>query len=278
MPELPEVETYARDLNRALPGRRLVGAWCDWPKQLPSNTPSELDERVRGQTVASVGRRGKYITLRLTDDWLLVHLKMSGRMQIVPASDPPNPHAHVVFGLDAGEELRFHNPRKFGRVYLLADPDEVLGELGPEPLDEAFTAAVLADRIGQRRGRIKPLLLDQRFLAGLGNIYVDESLWRARLHPLRTADTLDQAHIASLHAAIREVLERAVAARGTSLSDAGYRDLTGNLGEMQGTLAVFGREGEPCPRCSTPVTRLVVAGRGTHVCPICQPPPRTRRG
>jgi len=273
VPELPEVETYARDLREVLPGRSFTGASCDWPNQLPRNEPSELDARVRGQRVESVGRRGKYLTFGLTDDWLLVHLKMSGRLRIADAADPPDPHAHVVFRLDGGDELRFHNPRKFGRVYLLADPDEMLGELGPEPLGDAFTARWLREALRSRRGRLKPLLTDQRFLAGLGNIYVDESLWRAQLHPLQTADSLTDADCRRLHRAIRHVLARAIEARGTSFTPTGYRDLTGNPGEMQGTLAVFGRTDQQCPACGSPIVKMVVAGRGTHVCPICQPRP-----
>jgi len=270
MPELPEVETYARDLAGVLGGRTFTGARVDWPNQIPGNTPESLDAAVRGQAVAEVSRRGKYLVLRLTRDWLLVHLKMSGRLQVAPAGDPPNPHAHVVFGLDRGEELRFHDPRKFGRVHLLADPAPILGPLGPEPLGEALTPAAFRGRLAGRRGRLKPLLLDQTFLAGLGNIYVDESLWAARLHPLRSADSLTPDEIDRLYHAMREVLERAIDARGTSFSAAGYRDLTGNPGEMQGTLAVFRRTGEPCPRCGTPIARLVVGGRGTHVCVGCQ--------
>lgn len=273
MPELPEVETYARDLAGSLSGRRFTGAWVGWPRQLPMNGAEEVDGRIRGQVVESVGRRGKYLVLRLTDDHLLVHLKMSGRLQVRAAGSPRNPHAHVVFGLDGGDELRFHDPRKFGRIYLLADAGEVLGPLGPEPLEAGFTADLFGEMIAGRRGRLKPLLLDQRFLVGLGNIYVDESLWEARLHPLRSADSLRGDEILRLHAAIRGVLGRAVVARGTSFSTAGYRDLSGNMGEMQGSLAVFRRTGEPCTVCSTRIERLVVGQRSTHVCPRCQPRP-----
>lgn len=276
MPELPEVETYARDLAGVLPGRVLTGAWTDWPNQLPLNTPAGLDAGVRGQAVAAVGRRGKHLVVRLTRDWLIIHLKMSGRLQLVPAASPPNPRAHVVFGLDGGDALRFHDPRKFGRVYLVADPAVVLGALGPEPLGDALTLDRFRSRLAGRRGRLKPVVLDQTFVAGIGNIYADEALWAARLHPLRRADSLDEAEVARLYAAIRDVLARGVAARGTSFSTGGYRDLTGNLGEMQGTLAVFRRTGAPCPACGTPIARLVVAQRGTHVCPACQPLPLER--
>lgn len=273
MPELPEVETYARDLAALLPGRRFTGARVDWPNQIPLNSPASLDAGIRGQTVTSVSRRGKYLVLRLSRDTLLVHLKMSGRLQLAPAADPPNPHAHIVFGMDRGDELRFHDPRKFGRIYLLADPAPLLGPLGPEPLDEALTPAAFRARLAGRRGRLKPLLLDQTFIAGLGNIYVDESLWAARLHPLRTADSLEPGEIDRLYRAIREVLVRAIEARGTSFSAAGYRDLTGNPGEMQGTLAVFRRTGAPCPACGAAIARLTVGQRSTHVCPRCQPAP-----
>lgn len=274
MPELPEVETYARDLAAVLPGRRLRGARLGWPRQAPRNVPFELDARVAGQTILSVGRRGKYLCLELSDDWLIIHLKMSGRLEIAPGTRPPNPHAHTVFTLDGGDELRFHDPRKFGRVYVVSDPATVTGGLGPEPLDEAFTRSAFAARLRSRRGRLKPLLLDQRFVAGLGNIYADEALFAARLHPLTRADALTDDDIGRLHASIRAVLAQGVARRGTSFSSGGYRDLTGNLGEMQGTLAVFRRTGQPCPACGTPIERLVVGGRSTHVCPACQPATR----
>ncbi len=270
MPELPEVETYARDLAAVLTGRTLTGARVDWPNQIPKNAPEQLEARVRGQRIEAVGRRGKYLVIVLDSDHLLVHLKMSGRLIIAPSSAPADPHAHIVFGLDGGDELRFRDPRKFGRVYLLADPSTILGNLGPEPLGTDFTVQVFRELINGRRGRLKPLLLNQAFIAGLGNIYVDESLWAARLHPLRTADSLTPAELDRLHSAIREVLTRAVELRGSSLSDGGYRDLTGNMGEMQGSLSVFQRAGEPCPRCQSVIERLVVGQRGTHVCARCQ--------
>jgi formamidopyrimidine-DNA glycosylase len=273
VPELPEVETYASDLAGVLVGRKLLGASADWPRQLPLNTPDELSRRVAGQTVVSVSRRGKLLAIRLSTDWLFVHLKMSGRLQVCPASTQPDPWAHVVFQLRGGDELRFVNPRKFGRVYLTHDPDVVVGDLGPEPLSDAFTVDAFRARLRSRRGRLKPLLLDQRFVAGLGNIYTDESLWGASLHPERPANTLTEDDARRLHASIRGVLTRAIEARGTSLSDAGYRDLTGNMGEMQGSLAVYGRAGLPCHRCDTTIERIVVSGRGTHLCTACQKPP-----
>jgi formamidopyrimidine-DNA glycosylase len=273
MPELPEVETYARDLEGILLGRELRGAVVTWPNQLPRNDPAGLARRVTGQRFRTVGRRGKYLVFRLTEDWLLVHLKMSGRLRVEAASTPRGGHVHVVFPLDRGEELRFVDPRKFGRVYLLTDPSPILGSLGPEPLDPRLDEATFARMLQSRRGRLKPLLTNQQFLAGLGNIYVDEALWEARLHPLMTADRLSRLEADRLLSAIRRVLTRGIEARGTTLSDGGFRDLQGRPGQMAPSLAVFGRTGSPCPRCKGPVERIVVGQRGTHFCPGCQPSP-----
>jgi formamidopyrimidine-DNA glycosylase len=271
MPELPEVETYARDLDHALRGRVLQGAWVGWAAQAPCNRPAALGGEVAGRTVLSVSRRGKYLVMELDRGWLIIHLKMSGRLVVEPSDEPARRHAHVIFRLDGGDELRFLDPRKFGRVYLVDDPAGVLGRLGPEPLGCELTAEAFSLRLTGRRRRLKPLLLDQEFLAGLGNIYVDESLWAARLHPLRPAASLGEAEARGLHAAIRDVLRLAIAARGTSLGDGSYRDLTGNPGEMQGSLAVYGRAGAKCLRCGGPIERITVGGRGTHLCPRCQP-------
>jgi formamidopyrimidine-DNA glycosylase len=195
---------------------------------------------------------------------------MSGSLRIASAGEPHEPHVHVAFPLASGRELRFRDPRKFGRVYVLEAPGPVTGPLGPEPLDPSFTPAAFATALRRRRGRLKPLLLDQRFLAGLGNIYVDESLWHARLHPLRSAATVTQAEAEGLLASIRHVLEGAVGARGTTFSTPGFRGVDGTPGMGARDLAVFRRDGRPCPRCGTLIERLVVGGRGTHVCPVCQ--------
>lgn len=273
MPELPEVECYRRDLNKVLVGRRLTGVRVDWPNQIATPSVEELARRLPEQTMISVGRRGKYLLFHLSgSDTLLIHLKMSGRLHIESASEPADPHAHVVFGLDGGDELRFHDPRKFGRVYLVDDPVTVVGRLGPEPLDDTFTVSCFAGMLASRRGRIKPLLVNQRFLAGLGNIYADEVLHEAGLHPLRTADTLGAHEIERLHTAIRSTLDRAIRYRGTSF-DRFYLDTHGEPGAYQHQLRVYGRAGAPCHRCGTPIERIVVTQRGTHVCPICQPAP-----
>lgn len=274
MPELPEVETYARDLDRLLRGCTFTGARVGWPAQLAGEDPGTFASRLSGRQVRGVSRRGKLLVFQLDDGALVLHLRMSGRPIVAGAGEPVDPHAHLVLDLAGGRELRLRDPRKFGRAWLVADPETVLGRLGPEPLDPAFTADAMARRLGARRCRLKPLLLDQEFVAGLGNIYVDESLWAARLHPQRRADEVGRPGALRLHAAIVDVLRRAVAARGSTLRDGGYRDLTGNPGEMQGSLAVYGRAGAPCPRCAAPIRRIVVAGRGTHLCPRCQRPRR----
>jgi formamidopyrimidine-DNA glycosylase len=210
---------------------------------------------------------------RLSDDWLLVHLKMSGRLQLADEEADPNPYAHVVLPMDDKTELRFHCPRKFGRMYLVSDPGGILGSLGPEPLSSEFGPDVFSELMAQRRGMLKPLLLNQQFIAGLGNIYADESLWASELHPQRRADTLRSGDISRLYWSIRATLVAAIEARGTSLTEGGYRDLTGNMGEMQGSLNVFDRTGEPCPRCGEAITKIRVGGRGTHLCPRCQRAP-----
>lgn len=265
MPELPEVETYARGLQPLI-GRRFLGARALWLRSVPTG-PDLLGPRIAGQVVMDVARRGKYIVLTLSDDVLLVHLKMTGELVVAPASAPPDPHARVVFDLDAGEELRFHDPRKFGRVYLVADPAQVTGALGPEPLGDDFTPQAFAARLAGRRGRLKSLLLDQTFVAGVGNIYADEALHRARLHPLRLADTLTPDEQVRLYDAIRAVLRQGIANRGTQL------DWAYSQGTNQDALRVFHRHGQPCPTCGTPVERILVGQRGTHFCPQCQPPP-----
>lgn len=263
MPELPEVETYVRQLRR-LVGRTFLGAVVTWPRSAPTGAEA-LGPRLRGQTVQQVDRRGKYIVFTLSEDSLLVHLKMTGELQVHSADSPLDLHDRVIFDLDQGEQLRFHDPRKFGRVYLVTDPSEVTGALGPEPLSEAFTPEVFVTRLAARRGRLKPLLLDQTFVAGVGNIYADEALHAAGLHPLRTVDTLTEAERLRLYEAIRQALTQGVANRGTNL------DWAYNQGSNQHALKVFHRHGEPCERCGTLIERIVLGQRGTHFCPQCQP-------
>jgi formamidopyrimidine-DNA glycosylase len=273
MPELPEVETVARGLAEQLVGRRIRCVRVGWPRTIAVPTVDVFLEQIAGRRVTSVGRRGKYVVIELDQGYLLIHLKMSGQLRVVPDHEPPDPYAHTVFGLDGGLELRFRDVRKFGRVYLVDDAALVTGGLGPEPLDESFSLQDFCGLLARRSGRLKSLLLNQEFLAGLGNIYADESLFVARLHPLRKAGTLASGEQKALYVAIRRVLVRAVASRGTTLADGGYRDAGGEPGGFQELIAVYGRTGKPCQVCGTEIERIVVGGRSTHYCRQCQPEP-----
>lgn len=270
MPELPEVETVARGLRGHLIGRTITSVTVKWQRTIARPDAGQFVTRVVGCRVAEVSRRGKYIVIELNRGYLLLHLMMSGQLRVVPVETPPETHIRVCFGLDDGQEMRFRDPRKFGRIYLVGDPQEVTAWLGPEPLDDGFTLDYFRRQLERRTGRIKSLLLNQRFLAGLGNIYADEALFVARLHPLRKADSLSLAEQARLYAAIRAVLHDAVTQRGTTLSDGGYTDASGRAGRYQERLAVYRRAGEPCPRCQTLVERIALGGRSAHYCPVCQ--------
>lgn len=243
---------------------------------LPNTTESELNAALVGQSVASVGRRGKYLLIGFEDDhWLAVHRKMSGNLILQRASEPTEVHTHLSIALDDQSDLRFIDARKFGRVYLFGASDELddfLAErLGPDSLIDLDEKA-LAARLRSRKARLKPLLLDQSFLAGVGNLYADEALWEARLHPLRSADSLSVREAYRLARAIRQVLTAAIERRGTSFST--YRDSEGQPGENQDFLNVYGREGQPCPRCGAPIRRLVIGQRSAFYCPRDQRLPR----
>jgi len=270
MPELPEVETVANDLRAHLTGRRIVGVTINWQRSIARPSQDEFTRQIIGRQVRSVSRRGKYIVIELDRGHLLIHLKMSGRLHIVPATQPLDTHLRVVFDLDNGHQMRFQDARKFGRLYLVDDLLQVTAGLGPEPLADDFTLDDFRKLLARRTGRLKPLLLNQSFLAGLGNIYADESLFAARLHPLRKADSLTSVEQAALYRSIRTVLSGAVAGRGTTLSDGGYTDAAGQAGTFQHMIAVYGRTGEPCHRCQTPIERIVLGGRSAHYCPHCQ--------
>lgn len=272
MPELAEVETIIRGLRPELQGRVIHSAAVDWPNTVATSSIPAFERRIAGKRVASLTRRGKYIVMGLSGGhWLLIHLKMSGHLQIVTSDTPPDKHVRAVFCLDDGRRLWFRDPRKFGRLHLTTDPATVLGDLSPEPLSDDLTLVAFTALVRRRRGRLKPLLLNQRFIAGLGNIYADETLFAAWLHPQRTADTLTGDEIAALYRAMRTVLRRAVENRGTTLDDGGYRDAQGNEGHNQAHVRVYGRTDRPCTRCGTPVRRIVLGGRSAHFCPRCQP-------
>jgi formamidopyrimidine-DNA glycosylase len=275
MPELPEVETVRRTLDQLAAGRTITGVEIGtFAGVIGERSASEFSGSVVGRQITGIERRAKYLFLMLDDGCaIMVHLRMTGQLVIASASDPALRFEHLRLDLDDGRQIRFADQRKFGRVLHLF-PAEIAAidrRLGPEPLGPDFTAEALRQRLASRTGRLKGALLDQSAIAGLGNIYVDEALFRARLHPERTPRGLTTTELRRLHRAIRSTLRDALANRGTTFSN--YRDATGATGENQHALNVYGRgtRGEPCPRCGRPLHRIVVAGRGTHLCPWCQP-------
>jgi len=270
MPELPEVETFRRRLAEGAPGsgpltgRRILRSRLLWPRTLAAPEPRRFHSGVRGRTVAAVERRGKFLVFRLDQGALLIHLRMSGSVVLEPPGTPLSPYTRLWLALDDGRRLSFRNPRKFGRVWLVGDPREVTGALGPEPLDPSLTAETFAARLQAKRRLIKPLLLDQTFVAGLGNIYADEALHRAGIHPLSRSDAIPPERARLLWQSIRRVLREAIRYNGTSF-DGAYGG-----GEFLSRLRVYQQTGRPCRRCRTPIARTLVGQRGTHFCPRCQ--------
>jgi formamidopyrimidine-DNA glycosylase len=312
MPELPEVETIARDLRGLVVGSWIVGARSNWPPTLRSHAPDAFAAEIAGRRIEGIGRRGKQLLVWLGPRApesavsagstasesvdgpdphpgsgpavLTLHLKMTGQLFVVPAATPADRHVHLTLALADGREIRFRDMRKFGRIGLygrdastgLPLEGEARGVLatGAEPLADEFTTRRFADMVAHRRGRLKTLLLNQDFVAGVGNIYADEALWRARLHPLRDAHTLRPGEARRLHEALRGVLAEAVERRGSSVDD--YTAPEGD-GSMQEHLAVYQRAGEPCSRCGRTIRRIVVSGRSTHFCGWCQRLPAGER-
>jgi formamidopyrimidine-DNA glycosylase len=273
MPELPEVETIARMLRLggrdqpALVNRHILGANLLWERTLAEPTPPEFSPRLVGQVIIDIGRRGKFLYFQLTRDWLLFHLRMSGDLLVRPSGTSLETHDRLVLELEGDLQLAFNDARKFGRVWLVEEVDQVVGNLGPEPLDESLTAEDLFARLHALRRQLKPLLLDQTFLAGMGNIYVDEALNLAKLHPLTTSNRLTEDQAARLLESIRNVLRDGIKRNGASI-DWVYRG-----GDFQNYFRVYQRTGEPCPVCGTAIARIIVGQRGTHFCPHCQPAP-----
>jgi len=274
MPELPEVETIARDLNAAgLVGRTVAWGRVFWDRSVAEPSAAAFCRRIENKRVAAVRRRGKFLVFDFASgEALLIHLRMSGRLHLVPGGQARLSHEHVVVAFDDGSELRLHDTRKFGRVYLVPDAERILGRLGPEPLDPGFTTPLLGSMLESRNRLIKPLLLDQSFVAGIGNIYADEALWEARIHPMRRSRSITAAEVRALHRAIRVVLERGLKNLGTSLGTgkANFYSVGRRRGRNIDRLKVFRRTGLPCPRCGAAVTRIVVGQRSTHLCPKCQ--------
>lgn len=274
MPELPEVQTIVDALTKAgIIGRRITGTTVLWPKTIATSTTQKFCRLVHFKKIHTIRRRAKYIIFDLADGlYMAVHLRMTGRFELLPSKVCPSPHVRIVLDLNDGRRLMFHDTRKFGRFYITKDLATITQSLGPEPLGPKFTARVLAGKLKSRKRQVKPLLLDQSFLSGLGNIYVDEALWAARIHPQRLADTLDGDEIKSLHRSIRHVLRQGIRNAGTSLGRGlgNYAGPEKELGRNRAHLKIFQRTGEPCARCGHRIGRIVVAQRGTHICVHCQ--------
>jgi formamidopyrimidine-DNA glycosylase len=295
MPELPEVETVARDLQRWVAGATIREATVHWDRTVRHPQPPErFVAEIAGAVIRRVTRRAKTVLLHLEDGRVMtVALRMTGALLVTPPGTPADPYARVVFHLEDGRELRYRDVRKFGRIGLwpggglrsvgagrgsrskrVAEGGrsyrigEVFSGHGPEPLQRSFTAARFAERLSRRSAKLKTLLLDQSFIAGVGNIYADEALWRARLHPLRAADTLGTGEVRRLHRSVRQVLRQGINNRGSSFSD--YVGADGQPGQNAERLAVYRRTEQPCFRCGRRIERIVVGQRSTHFCPHCQ--------
>jgi formamidopyrimidine-DNA glycosylase len=282
VPELPEVETIRRQLASRVAGRTIVEAEVLDPLWSAPRAPEEVEIDLRGERIVSLGRRGKYLVMELDDErFLVMHLRMTGNFLWVSEEDdlPGRAHLRVRLVLDDGNRLLFVDQRRFGTGVVVDGPDELDRYLeprvGPEPLEPGFTPEVLSSAARGRKAPVKAFLLDQRRIAGVGNIYADEALFRARIHPLRPAGKLRRAEVERLHAGIIGALEAGIARQGASIDN--YRDADGARGSMQDEFLIHLREGEPCVRCGRPVVKMVAAGRGTYICRHCQPAPRARR-
>jgi len=281
MPELPEVETVARGLREVLPGRRVLSVRLGKTDFI--DDPAALEQDLPGSTFARIRRLGKYLLLDLEPrktpaelSSLLIHLGMTGKISVCAPETPVPLHTHVFLALDDGRELRYNDVRRFGRMALLANGahERVLGGLGVEPLEVG--EAEFRTRIQARKSRIKAVLLNQSVLRGIGNIYADESLWRAKIHPEKIGARLQDDELRRLHRAVQHILREAIRLRGSSISD--YVDLDGGRGEFQQKHRAYQHDGKKCYRCGTIIRRIIVAGRSTHFCPQCQPaPPKPRK-
>ncbi len=270
MPELPEVETVCRQLRERAPallGRSIKTVRVQWPRTVAVPEPDAFAQALPGMTAHAVKRHGKNIIIELrragATRFLLVHLRMSGRLDVVPRAQADSKHARVLFDLDQNVSLRFDDARKFGRIWLVDDPASVLGTLGPDAL--TVSLRTLSQQLRDRKSAIKSVLLDQHVVAGIGNIYADESLFRSRIHPTRSAATLSGVELKRLHAAMIEVLSEGIAANGASF------DWVYAGGEMQANFRVYGRTDTPCSVCGRPIQRMVLGQRSTHYCAHCQP-------
>lgn len=267
MPELPEVESTVRRLKKQLVGKVVISTHIGWKNMLPGSTPQKFHKELIGAHLREPLRRGKYIVIPAEqgqqEKYLILHQKMSGRTKVFSSEEARSAYDHVVLTFDDGVELRMTDPRKFGRAYIVKDPNQVVGSLGPEPLDKHFTSSHFFELLKKRKGALKPLLLNQTFIAGLGNIYVDETLWAAKLHPLLPATKVIRIQSDLIYKNMRRILNAAIKAHGTDFGD-------GVIYGGKYRPKVYGQSGKACSRCRHEIRRITVAMRGTHICPHCQ--------
>lgn len=273
MPELPEVETIRRDLNKELKGRKIIRLkFYDWAKMLKPS-PEALAKAIEGKKIRDIARRAKLLLIHLDDHGttVAIHLKLTGQLFIRKSSDPSDKFTHVTIELDKGEELRFNDMRKFGFMKVIenrAELDKLLSEFGPEPFTKEFTFDTFKKIITKGSRAIKTVIMDQAKISGVGNIYADEALWRAKIHPEKRAEKLTEKELKNLHDSILLVLEQGIEDRGTSVDQ--YLDIYAKDGKHAKNLKVFRQNGRPCPKCGTIIKKIRVGGRGTHYCPACQ--------
>ena len=274
MPELPEVETIRRDLNKELKGRKILKIkFYDWPKMIKPD-PKSLAKAIEGKKIKDFGRRAKLLLMHLDDHGttVAIHLKLSGQFLLKKATDPKDRFVHIIIQLDRGDELHFNDLRKFGYMKLLRDKvelEDVLSEFGPEPLTKEFTLEAFKKIISKSSVKIKTVIMDQKRIAGVGNIYADEALWYAKIHPEKPANKLSGKELKKLYETITLVIKEGINDRGTSVDQ--YLDLHAQEGKHSNNLKVFRLDKEPCPRCGTTIKKIRVGDRGTHFCPKCQP-------
>ncbi len=273
MPELPEVETFRRFLIQgnngysSVLGKVIQDAEVLWEGVLVGPSPDEFHQKVKGQGIVGVGRRGKHLLLQLSRDTLIIHPRMSGEVFLESQKEEVGKHYRLILNFQDGTRFVFNNIRKFGRVWFTASPEDILSDLGPEPLSDEFTPQRFFDILQSCRRQMKYLLLDQNVIAGLGNIYTDEALYQAQIHPRTKSDSLSFSEANTLWESIRGVLEKGIENQGTSI------DWIYKGGDYQKLLQVYKRDGNPCQRCGTPIKRTIIAQRSTHYCPSCQPAP-----
>lgn len=273
MPELPEVETIRRTLEHLIIGKQIEDVTIYWPKIIKKPVEHEqFIDALKGQTIESVGRRGKFLIFYLTDLALVSHLRMEGKYGLFPAEEKMDKHTHVLFTFTDRTQLRYKDVRKFGTMHLFVKGEEQsslpLSQLGPEPLSDEFSKEYMMSSLQKTSRNIKAVLLDQKLVVGVGNIYVDESLYRAKIHPQRIASSLTEEEIERIVSEVKSTLAEAIAQGGSTIRT--YINSQGQIGMFQQRLLVYGRNGEPCKECGTEIEKLKVAGRGTHICPVCQ--------